>query len=262
MKFSACIELLFTEYPFLERIKKSKESNFDAIEFWDWKEKDLEATREECEKNQIGVAIFVGNTVGQLVNPNDNDKFIIGVKDSIEKARILKCENLILTTNILQEDRSVKPLDFDISESEKKENMILVLNELKPIAEDSGIILNIEPLNTLVDHKGYFLQYSREGFDLIEEVGSKNIKVLYDIYHLQIMQGNIISDIEKNIDQIGHFHIADVPGRHEPGTGEINYKNIYKKISTLNYSGYLGFEYMPSVSTEESLKSVKEIFNF
>ena len=262
MKFSACIELLFTEYPFLERIKKAKESNFDAIEFWDWKEKDLEAIGEECEKNQIGVAIFIGNTVGQLVNPKDNDRLISGVEESIEKARELKCKNLILTTNILQEDRSVKPLDFDISDNEKKENIIAVLNKLKLIAEDSGIVLNVEPLNTLVDHKGYFLQYSREGFDIVRKVGSKNIRILYDIYHLQIMQGNIINDIEKNIDLIGHFHIADVPGRHEPGTGEINYKNVFGKISSLNYSGFLGFEYMPSVSTEESLIGVKEIFDF
>ncbi len=262
MRFSCCIELLFTEVPFLDRIKKAKEFNFDAIEFWDWEEKDLAAIKKECKRNQIDVAIFVGNTVGQMVNPNDNDKLIDGVKDSIEKAKYLNCENLILTTNILQEDRSVVPLDFRISEEEKKNNLLLVLNELNKIAEESNIILNIEPLNTLVDHKGYFLEYSREGFDLVKKVSSKNIKVLYDIYHLQIMQGNIISDIENNFDYIGHFHIADVPGRHEPGTGEINYINVYKKIEELGYSGFIGFEYMPLSSTEKSLTKVKEIFNF
>ena len=122
---------------------------------------------------------------------------------------------------------------------EKKNNLLLVLKELKKISEESDIFLKIEPLNTLVDHKGYFLKYSSEGFNLVEEVNSKNIKVLYDIYHLQIMQGNIISDIEKNFDLIGHFHIADVPGRHEPGTAEINYKNIYKKIRDLGFSGFI-----------------------
>jgi hydroxypyruvate isomerase len=262
MKFSACIELLFTEVPFLERIKKAKEFSFDAIEFWDWKEKDLSAIKKECEKNQINVAIFVGNTVGQMVNPKDNDRLIDGVKGSIEKAKYLNCKNLILTTNILQEDRSVVPLNFKISEEEIKNNLLVVLNELKEVAEDSDTILNIEPLNTLVDHKGYFLKYSRDGFNLVKEVNSKNIKVLYDIYHLQIMQGNIISDIEKNFDLIGHFHIADVPGRHEPGTGEINYKNIYKKIRDLGFSGFIGFEYIPLRSTEESLTEVNEIFNF
>ena len=136
------------------------------------------------------------------------------------------------------------------------------LKELKKVSEASDIILNIEPLNTLVDHKGYFLKYSSEGFNLVEEVNSKNIKVLYDIYHLQIMQGNIISDIKKNVDLIGHFHIADVPGRHEPGTGEINYKNVYKIIKSLNYTGFIGFEYIPSISTENSLTNVKKIFNF
>ncbi len=262
MEFSACIELLFTEVPFLKRIEKAKEFNFDAIEFWNWKDKDFINIQKECEKNQIAVAIFVGNTVGQMVNPKDNNKLINGVKDSIEKAKYLNCKNLILTTNILQEDRSVVPLNFKISEEDKKNNLLLVLKELKKVSEESDIILNIEPLNTLVDHKDYFLKYSREGFNLVEEVNSKNIKVLYDIYHLQIMQGNIISDIEKNFDLIGHFHIADVPGRHEPGTGEINYKNVYKTIRSLNYTGFIGFEYIPSISTENSLTSVKKIFNF
>jgi len=262
MKFSACIELIFNEYSFLERIKRAKEFNFDAIEFWDWKEKNLDSIKNECEKNNIEIAIFVGNTDGQMINPKDNERFVNGVKKSIEKAKYLNCKNLILTTNILQEDRSVKPLDFNITEKEKKDNLIFILNELKSIAEESKIVLNIEPLNTIVDHKGYFLRFSKDGFDLLKEINSQYIRLLYDIYHMQIMQGNIINDLERNINLIGHIHIADVPGRHEPSTGEINYENIYKKLKTLSYSGFIGFEYIPSKSTGESLINVRRIFKF
>jgi len=205
MKFSACIELIFNEYSFLERIKRAKEFNFDAIEFWDWKEKNLDSIKNECEKNNIEIAIFVGNTDGQMINPKDNERFVNGVKKSIEKAKYLNCKNLILTTNILQEDRSVKPLDFNITEKEKKDNLIFILNELKSIAEESKIVLNIEPLNTIVDHKGYFLRFSKDGFDLLKEINSQYIRLLYDIYHMQIMQGNIINDLERNINLIGHI---------------------------------------------------------
>jgi len=262
MKFSACIELLFTEHSFLERIKKAKMSNFDAIEFWDWKEKDIEAIRFECNDNDIKIAAFVGDTKGQMVNPDDNEEFIEGVKESINIAKKLKCKNLILTTNILTKDRSVEPLSQKISEDEKEQNIFRVLSDLAPIAEKSNIILNIEPLNVIVDHKGYFLKNSKNGFDLLKRINSKNIKLLYDIYHLQIMEGNLINNLKQNLDLIGHIHIADVPGRHEPETGEINYKNIYRKLRELNFEGFIGFEYIPSKNTELSLNIIKKIFNF
>ena len=262
MKYSACIEMLFTEQPFLQRIKKAKESGFQAIEFWDWKEKDLQKIKDECMANDIKVAAFVGNTAGQMVNPEDNESFIKGVKESIEKAVLLGCENLILTTNILGEDRSVKPLKNEIPDSKKKENILYILSELDEIVKKNGITLNIEPLNVIVDHKGYFLNNSTEGFEALKKINRKNIKLLYDIYHMQIMEGNLINTITENIDIIGHIHIADVPGRHEPGTGEINYNNIFKILKEIEYKNWVGFEYLPSGSTELSLRMVRKIFEF
>jgi len=262
MKFSVCIELLFTEYRFVKRIEMAKKFNFDAVEFWDWKEKDIEAIRNECKNNGIEIAAFVGNTKGQMVNPDDNDKFIDGVKESINMAKDLNCQNLILTTNTLREDRSVAPLSKDISKNEKRENIIKVLTQLVPIAEDADVVLNIEPLNVIVDHKGYFLKYSNNGFDILKEISSSNVKLLYDIYHMQIMEGNIISNLINNINLIGHIHIADVPGRHEPGSGELNYKNIYEKLKEIDYKRFIGFEFIPSTSTKSSLSAVKNIFRF
>lgn len=262
MKYSACIELLFSEVSFLERIRKSKENNFNTIEFWDWKGKDLKAITNECNNNEIEIASFVGNTEGQMIVPEDRDRFINGVKKSIEVAKDLKCENLILTTNILRDDRTVEPIPYNLSNEDKRENILNVLKKLAPVAEKAGIVLNVEPLNTIVDHKGYFLEHSKDGFDLVKEVNSKNIRLLYDIYHMQIMEGNILENISNNIEYIGYIHVADVPGRNEPGTGEINYKNVYKKLNDLNYTGFVGFEYIPSKSTEVSLINVKKIFNF
>lgn len=262
MKFSACIEMLFNEVPFIQRIKKAKENNFDAIEFWDWMEKDIDEIRDECIENNINIAAFIGNTKGQMVNPDDNEDLVMGVSQSINIAKKLQCNNLILTTNILGEDRSVLPTPAGLTEEDKKKNIEKVLFELAPIAEKSGVTMVLEPLNVLVDHPGYFLDNSKIGFDILKKVNSPNIKLLYDIYHMQIMEGNIINTIEKNIDLIGHIHIADVPGRMEPGTGEINYINIYNKLVELDYKNFAGFEYQPSVSTKDSLQSIKNAFNF
>lgn len=106
-------------------------------------------------------------------------------------------------------------------------------------------MLVIEPLNTLVDHKGYYLDRSKEGFQIVNEVDSPFVKVLYDIYHMQIMEGNIISTINQNIDKIGYFHAAGVPGRHELYIGELFYFNIFKAIKSTDFKGYVALEYFP-----------------
>jgi hydroxypyruvate isomerase len=113
----------------------------------------------------------------------------------------------------------------------------------------------LEPLNTLKDHRGYFLASSYEAFEIIEEVGSPAVKVLYDIYHQQITEGNLIPTITENIGLIGHFHVADVPGRHQPGTGEINYKNVFAAIDGSGYNRYVGLEYGPTVATADTIKT-------
>jgi len=121
--------------------------------------------------------------------------------------------------------------------------------------------LVIEPLNVLVDHPGYYLTTSAEGFEILDEVDSPNVKLLYDIYHQQVTEGNLIATITSHIAQIAHFHVADVPGRHEPGTGEINWVNVLRAIDEAGYAGYVGLEYMPTGATVESLEYIKAVVN-
>ncbi len=143
--------------------------------------------------------------------------------------------------------------------------MVACLKTAAPLAEEAGVTLVLEPLNILVDHPGYFLTSSREGFEIVEQVGSPAVKLLYDIYHQQVTEGNLIATITSHIDLIGHFHAADVPGRHEPGTGEINYANVLAAIDEAGYEGFIGLEYAPTVATAESLQAVlsmREEINF
>jgi hypothetical protein len=130
---------------------------------------------------------------------------------------------------------------------------------LAPLVEAVGITVVVEPLNVLVDHPGYYLTTSAEGFEILDEVGSQAVKLLFDIYHQQITEGNLLANIVPHIKQIGHFHVADVPGRHEPGTGEINYANVFHAIDKAGYEGFVGLEYWPTVPAADTLRTVRAL---
>ena len=114
----------------------------------------------------------------------------------------------------------------------------------------------VEPLNTKLNHPGYFLSASKEAFDLIDEVGAQSVRVLYDIYHQQITEGDILRSLLPNLDKAGHIHAAGAPGRHELTQGELNYPNIFKQLRAAGYEGYVGLEYSPQQAPEEGLRAV------
>jgi hydroxypyruvate isomerase len=246
MKASVCIEMIYTEYPFLERIKKAAEAGFDAVEFWDWDNKDLPAIKRVAHEAGLGIAAFQGNLGGTLINPTHRERLISGVWQSLEKGREMKTRGLFLLTDELGEDRSVRFRFPELSEEAKHQSVLDGVKMLAPLAEKAGVTLFLEPLNIYVDHAGFYLHHSAVAFDLVRAVGSPSIKVLFDIYHMQVMEGNIIQTMTSNLDLIGHVHVADVPGRHEPGTGELNYPNIFKALSKAGYEGYVGFEFAPT----------------
>jgi hydroxypyruvate isomerase len=126
------------------------------------------------------------------------------------------------------------------------------------LAEKAGATLLLEPLNTRYDHAGYWLAGSDRGADICRQVGSPRMKLLFDCYHMQIMEGDLLGHIHRNIDVIGHFHSAGVPGRHEHDDGEINYPFLLDRIESLGYKGVFGLEYAPTGGHEASLKRVRK----
>ena len=255
---SACIEMMFTEVPFEERFELAKDAGFDYIEFWSWKDKNIENINELCVKYNLKVASFSADKEFSLVDSSHNESYIKFVEESIEIAKILNCKNLIIHSNALGDGGIVVNHYSELSDSIKFANMYYVLKCLAPIAEKNNVTLVLEALNTELDHVGNFLAYTKDSAELIQLVNSEYIKVLYDAYHMQINEGNIIDTLQKYINEIGYIHIADVPGRHEPGTGEINYKNVMNKLRELNYKGVIGFELSPLKS---SIEASKEIMN-
>ena len=123
--------------------------------------------------------------------------------------------------------------------------------------QDSGIVLAIEPLNTLLNHKGYYLARSDEGFEIVREVDSPCVKLLFDIYHQQVTEGSIIRNLTQNITDVAHIHIAGNPGRHEPyENSELDYPTVLKAVKAAGYKGYVGLEYLPLRDPDESLKAM------
>ncbi|MCW3489983.1 hydroxypyruvate isomerase family protein [Dethiobacter alkaliphilus] len=246
MKSVLCLETFFTEVPFEERFALAKEAGFEYVEFWTWKAKDLQQIKRLCEEHGLKVVCFSGDESFSLVDKAEHAQYISFAKESIEAAKYLGCSKLVIHSNALGHDGAVLNHYNNFSAEEKYANTLAVLKELASIAEREQVTFLLEPLNTKVDHRGNYLAFSKDAAKLIKEVGSANLRILYDAYHMQIMEGNLIGTITEYVDLIGHIHIADVPGRHEPGTGEINYQQIIKSLQGLGYDRGVGFELFPA----------------
>lgn len=261
MKFSCCIEMLFTEVEFIKRFEKAREAGFEYVEFWNWDNKDIPAVKKALADTGLKMAAFQGNSQGRMVDKNDRQLYLDGVKKGIEIAHELGVMNAFVMSDILQEDRTVLPMANPISDEEKTETTIEVLREIAPMAEAAGVTMVIEPLNTFVDHKGYSLCHTAPAVEILKAVNSPNVKLLYDAYHMQIMEGNICENIKAYHDYFGHFHIADVPGRCQPGTGELNYLHILRTLESTGYDRIVGWEFEPrGGSSEEVVKATFDLF--
>ena len=243
MRISVCIDAVFGGRPFKDSLKAIRTADVDTFEFWSWWDKDLKAVKAAKDELGLHVATFCTKFVS-LVDPAARGAYIRGLEESIEAARFMGSPTLITQTGN----------DNGYSREYQRKSMIDGLKACAPLLEQAGITLLVEPLNLKVDHAGYFLSDSTEGFSIIEEVGSPNVKLLYDIYHQQITEGNLIPTITRNLELIGHFHAAGHPGRHELHTGEIHYPAVFQAIRAGGYSGCVGLEYFPQ---EDPLKGIQ-----
>ena len=241
--------MIFRPLPFVERLDAVARSGCPAFEFWRWQDKDLGAIQEKKEQLGLQVAAFSA-AGGTLMDPANHQAYCDTLEQAAEWARKLNCPNLIVTTG------NALP---DVPREAQLEHLRRGLEGVARAAERGGVVAVLEPLNTKVDHPGYFLDHSPEAFQLVEAIDSPHLRILFDIYHMQVMEGDIIQTIANNLDKIGHFHVADVPGRHEPGTGELNYGNVIRRIDQMGYQGFVGLEYRPSGDHAASLEVVKAL---
>ena len=252
----ACIDTLYTELDWLDRFQAAKDDGFEAVEFWDWRIRDLDATREAAEKAGIAISGFNGDADFSLVDPTHKEKYIDYLKQSIAAAKKVGASSVTIHSNALGEGGIVVNHYDNLSHTVKLCSMYDMLLDCAKIAEESGIAMNLEPLNITTDHVGNFLAHTQMAAEITRLIGSPMLKVLYDVYHMQLNEGSICDTIKAYGDQFGHIHVADAPGRHEPGTGEINYHNVFKCLEDIGYTGRIGFELMPKTTTAEAVKAI------
>ncbi len=256
VKLEANLQFMFNEYELIDRYEQASKAGFKGVE--------LQAPY-SLEKDQILEKLETHNLKHVIINlpvndpdtdqanlaliPDKKDLFLERLDLGISYASALGC--IGINTGV-----GVKPQGFD------DEEIFETLVENQKIASEKlaekNIKALIEPINT-VDQPGFFINTSKQAMDLIEQINHHNAFLLYDVYHMQIMEGDLIRTITELFDSIGHIQIADNPGRYEPGTGEINYPAIFNLLDKIGYSGWVGCEYKPSVSTIDSLTWMKNL---
>lgn len=243
MEISVCTDSVFGDMTTVEAMKEVKELGINTIEFWSWWDKDIEAinlVRKDLQMNVAGICTkFIS-----LTDSSERERYLTGLRETIEVAKYLECSMII----------SQVGNRIDLGEDLQKRSIVKGLRLAKELLEEQNMTLVIEPLNTKIDHPDYFLWSSAVGAAIVSEVASPNVKLLVDFYHQQIMEGDLIRQSTKLIEEIGHIHLAGNPGRHEPEIGEINYQAVIKNLAELNYQGYLGFEYFPQKEVAQTLK--------
>lgn len=245
MKVSICIDAVLPGLAPAEQIARVAAAGFDAVEFWDWRNRDLDALNAACDKHGVRVVSFTGHRVGDPVDAASHAAFRASVAETVPVARRLDCRTLLLLSNVLGDKGAAAATHEGLSDEAKFANLVTALQTvLEETPED--IHFNLEPLNTRVDHPGYWLSDMGTAARVIREVGDPRVKVLCDLYHQRVMGDDLIAIVAQHLPLIGHFHLADVPGRHEPGTGEVDWAAVLRRIKKGGYRGYVGFEYFPA----------------
>jgi hydroxypyruvate isomerase len=246
MRFSVCIDALFRDRTREEALEAVKAAGFDTFEFWDWWDHDLDSLCAKARRLGLSCAALCTRFIS-LTDPAQRDAYLAGLKESIGAAKKLGAQVLI----------SQVGQDTGARRSFQRGSVVAGLKAAVPLLEEGGLTLAIEPLNGRVDHIGVFLESSDEGFEMIRQVNSGSVKLLFDIYHQQITEGNIISRITANLDSIAHFHAAGVPGRRELDSGELNYPAIFRALDGRGCRAFMGLEYFPSADALEGLKKLR-----
>ncbi|MBU3549061.1 hydroxypyruvate isomerase [Polynucleobacter sp. P1-05-14] len=255
-QFAANLTMLFNEVPFMERFEKAAKSGFQAVEFLFPYSFSAEDIKQNLEQNKLKLVLhnlpagdWEAGERGIACLPDRVAEFQEGVAKAINYAKALDVKQL----NCLA-GKIPAGADKELLHKTFISNLRYAATELK----NANIKLLIEPINTF-DIPGFYLSRTQQALDILNEVGSDNLFIQYDIYHAQRMEGELCKTIDANLSKIAHIQLADNPGRNEPGTGEINYPHLFQFIDSIGYQGWIGCEYKPSSNTEAGLGWIKNL---
>ena len=250
LELSACIEWLFGEAgeSFEARIGAAAAAGIPAVEFWGWRGRDTENIGRALRETGIELTAFAVDPAVALADPSAQAAAVTAIAESAAAAAGLGCHNVIVVSG----DR-----DERFSASEQREAIVAVLKRSAPLAAERDVALLLEPLNTRIDHVGTFLDSTHEALGIVDEVGAANVKILFDLYHAVVMGERLDQVLAGRLADIGHVHIADAPGRNEPGTGTVDWAEALAWLDDNGYEGRIGLEYVPIAPTRDTLEVIR-----
>ena len=250
-KFAANLSFLFTDVPFPERFQRAAAAGFKGVEYlspYDWPAHDIAEWLRASDLEQVLFNCAAGDwTAGErglTCLPQRQGEFAESIEQPLDYALVLDCERVHCLAGL-------RPAG--VGEAELEATYIANLRFAADRFATIGATVTIEPINSRIDMPGYWLDDVAKGFRLLEAVDRSNVKLQYDIYHAQIIAGDLARTLEAHIGRIGHIQIADNPGRNEPGSGEINYPFLFDLLDRIGYDGWVGCEYQPLTTTEAGL---------
>jgi hydroxypyruvate isomerase len=252
MKLSACIE---DKYMFGEtqgiasRILAAKAAGLGMVEFHLWGELDMTAIQRTLDDSGMELGSLVINPRCGCVDPGKQAFFLDAMRSSLAMLARLKARGVVVAGG---------PALAGATDAAQHASMVMLLKLAAPIAEQSGVQIWLEPLNNLIDHPGMFMNTASEGLDIVEEVNSPAVRLLYDVYHSTVM-GESWAEVLKRGHLIGHVQVADTNGRHEPGSGTIDWAKFMPALRATGYQGDIGMEYRPTADTVSSLAQTRRV---
>lgn len=254
-KLAASAEMLYLDLPFAKRVERIHEKGF-LVEIWNWANKDLA----ELAKTGAYFQSMTGYLEGDLLEEDGIQRLLETAAQSIEASKIIGCDNLNLHgTGLDSNGQAIRPLELVTGEMWLKAKD--TLSRIAELGERSGKVFTLENLNLLVDHPGTPFALASETRALVASVDSPHLRMNLDLYHAQIGEGNLAELIESCLPWVGEIQVADVPGRMEPGTGEINYPFLARRLSELGYQGVIGLEGWASSDGDTALEAFRKAFS-
>ena len=257
------LETIYPGMDFCEKIRRVHNAGFRAIEFWGWRDKDLNQVKATCRELGMKIQAFSGTLSWSLCDRGSRGAYIDWIEQSIQTAKDLECSQLILFPNHFTPEGCADFRDH-YSREAMVANITATLTALAPKLEQAGVTALLEPLCSVGSDAGMSVTHTSVGADIVRAARSPCVKLLCDVYHMQMMHGNLLQNIKENLDIVPYIHLADAPDRHEPGTGEINFRYLLPQIKTAGFEGTVCFEYFPSADTEAGfpmLEWIQKLFS-
>lgn len=249
MEFSVCLPAVLRGIKAEEALPMVRDAGYSRYEIWSWRNWNIEELLRLQQEKDLTITALSTNAI-PLNDPAQRDAYLEALEETAQVCKKLNCRNILTQVGMEQEG---------VSRELQHESIVQGLKACVPILAAYDLTLNFEPLNTRVDHRGYYLWSAEEAFRITDEVGDPHIKVMYDLYHQYVMEDLDLELLLANIHKIGHFHMAGYPGRHEPMVdSEVDYPKILRAIRESGYAGGVGLEYFPVRPAAEGLEELRE----